>query len=100
MKSIEEKLDELERIAECLKALTHPVRIRILQELVTGRKCVSDLSERVGIAQANLSQHLGLLRNHGWITKKKRALYVFYSLSDGDISSVLKKICTMIEKFK
>jgi len=93
-------LDQLEQIAECLKALTHPVRIRILQELKSGEKCVSELLERIGVAQATLSQHLGLLRSSGWIVKQKRALYVYYSLSDKDISFALKKICEIVNKFK
>lgn len=102
MKPREEKLklDQLEETAECLKVLSHPVRIRVLQELRRGRKCVSELSERVGVAQANLSQHLGLLRNYGWVKREKKALYVYYFLSDEDISLVLRKILQVIDKFK
>lgn len=92
-------LMQLEQAAESLKALTHPVRIRILQELREGTKCVSELSERVGVAQANLSQHLSLLRSYGWIKKEKKALYVYYSLSTDEISVVLEKICEIIRKF-
>ena len=100
IKIIEERLEQLEQAAECIKALTHPVRIRILQELKTGRKCVSELSEIVGVAQTNISQHLSLLRNYGWITKKKKALYVYYSLSNENISFVLKKVCEITTSFK
>jgi len=100
MKSREKKLGELEETAECLKVLTHPVRIRVLQELRDGKKCVSELAERVGVAQANLSQHLSLLRNYGWIKREKKALYVYYSLSDENISAALKRIVEIITKFK
>ena len=91
-----ERIDELAQIAECLKALGHPVRIRILQELRGGRKCVSELSERIGVSQTNLSQHLGLLRSYGWVRKRKKALYVYYSLSDEGIVSVLERIHEII----
>jgi len=93
------KLEELEQITESLKALTHPVRIRILQELKTGKKCVGELAERIGVAQANLSQHLNLLRNYGWINREKKALYVYYSLSDKNISPVLRRILEIVDKF-
>lgn len=96
IESIEEKLEQADQIAECLKALTHPVRIRILQELKTGVKCVTELSERIGVAQANLSQHLSLLRNYGWVKKKKRAVYVYYSLSNKGIVPILNKISEVI----
>jgi len=51
------------------------------------------------VAQANLSQHLNLLRNYGWINREKKALYVYYSLSDKNISPVLRRILEIVDKF-
>ncbi len=89
---MKERIEELDQVAECIKALSHPVRIRILQELGSGRKCVSELSERIGVNQTSLSQHLGLLRSWGWVKRRKKALYVYYSLSDEGIVTILEKI--------
>jgi len=50
-----------------LKAMAHPVRLRILRELLKGVKCVSDLEEFLSLSQPNVSQHLGLLRAQGII---------------------------------
>ncbi len=50
---------------ELLRVIAHPVRVRILEELTKGVKCVSDFEELLEINQPNLSQHLGLLRNNG-----------------------------------
>jgi ArsR family transcriptional regulator len=47
---------------DLIKAVAHPVRILILQELTKGVKCVSDLEEFLDIRQPNVSQHLSLLR--------------------------------------
>lgn len=52
---------------ELLKVIAHPVRIRILDELTKGVKCVSDFEEFLDISQPNVSQHLSLLRRHGII---------------------------------
>lgn len=49
---------------ELLRVIAHPVRIKILEELVKGVKCVSDLTEFLEVSQPNISQHLALLRNH------------------------------------
>jgi len=95
--SIEENLEEL---AECLKVLAHPVRIRILEELKERSVCVSELSEKIGASQANISQHLTLLRHQGWIKRRKEALYNYYFLSNEEISSVLEKICEVISQFE
>jgi len=91
--------DNFEQIAERLKALAHPVRIKILEELGTGRKCVSELSEKIGVSQTNLSQHLGLLKDRGWVKRKKETVYVYYSLSDGEISVALTRVCEVIHRF-
>jgi len=50
---------------ELLKVIAHPVRIRILEELTKGVKCVSDFGEFLELRQPNISQHLALLRDHG-----------------------------------
>jgi len=49
---------------ELLKVIAHPARIKILEELVQGVKCVSDFEETLDISQPNVSQHLKLLRSH------------------------------------
>jgi DNA-binding transcriptional ArsR family regulator len=53
--------------AELLRIMAHPIRIRILEELIKGVKCVKDFEEFLGINQPNLSQHLSVLRNSGVI---------------------------------
>jgi ArsR family transcriptional regulator len=49
--------------AELLKAFSHPTRLAILQELVVGPKCVTDMEEILPARQANISQHLAVLRH-------------------------------------
>lgn len=49
---------------ELLKIIAHPVRIKILEDLMHGVKCVSDFEESLDISQPNVSQHLKLLRSH------------------------------------
>jgi DNA-binding transcriptional ArsR family regulator len=55
----------LGRKVELLKVIAHPVRIRILEELVKGVKCVSDFEDFLELRQPNISQHLSLLRQFG-----------------------------------
>lgn len=54
---------ETQLAAELLKAFSHPTRLAILQELVDGPKCVTDMEELLPARQANISQHLGVLRH-------------------------------------
>lgn len=46
-----------------LKALAHPTRLQIVMELLKGTKCVTDIQDLLPVSQANLSQHLTVLRN-------------------------------------
>ena len=92
--------EDLEELAECLKVLTHPVRIRILEELKGRSICVSELCERIGASQSNISQHLTLLRYQGWIKKRRETVYNYYSLSNKNISSALEEICKIISQFE
>lgn len=54
---------ERQMAAELLKAFSHPTRLAILQELSAGPKCVTDMEELLPARQANISQHLAVLRH-------------------------------------
>ena len=58
---------EPQKRIELLRTIAHPQRIRILEELTQGVKCVSDFGEMLDISQPNVSQHLSLLRAAGVI---------------------------------
>ncbi len=55
----------LAKRTELLKIIAHPIRIKILEDLVQGVKCVSDFEDMLDISQPNVSQHLSLLRTNG-----------------------------------
>ncbi len=55
----------VEKRLDLLRVIAHAVRIRILEDLTQGVKCVSDFEESLEISQPNVSQHLKLLRSHG-----------------------------------
>ncbi len=71
-----------ENWAEFLKALAHPVRLRILATLIDGKQCVKNLSELLKISQPNVSQHLGILRNKGIVGCKRDGSIVCYYIKD------------------
>jgi ArsR family transcriptional regulator len=57
----------LEKRIDLLRVIAHPMRIKILEELILGVKCVSDFKGFLDISQPNVSQHLGILRTNGII---------------------------------
>lgn len=79
-----------ERMAELLKALAHPTRIKIIKLLESGEKCVCELISALGINQANVSQHLAILKHFGAVEVEKKGLYVFYRLRNQKLAEILK----------
>jgi DNA-binding transcriptional ArsR family regulator len=77
---VEEELYRLQ--ADFCKAMAHPKRIRILTALKDGAKSVNELARLTGIPQANISQHLALLRQIGLLQTRRNGTNVYYSLSD------------------
>ena len=81
--------------AEFFKALAHPLRIRILDELRKGEVSVNDLGSRLDVEQSNLSQQLAVLRNRNILAARKDGQNVYYSVRDPqlfDLLDVAKKI--------
>ncbi len=68
--------------AHLCKALAHPTRLLIIDELRYGPRSVSELVERIGLRQSNLSQHLGILREQRLVVARREGQVVYYSLRD------------------
>lgn len=66
--------------ARILKALAHPSRLMMVEELSRGERCVCELRERVGADLSTVSKHLSLLRTAGIVEVDKRGVQVFYRL--------------------
>lgn len=68
--------------ARLLRAVAHPIRLRILKELVKGTKCVNDIRELVDLPQPNVSQHLAQLKASRLVTSYKQGVRRCYALSN------------------
>jgi len=68
----------LEKQAEIVKALAHPVRLAVVEFLRDGERCVCEIAEHVGSEQSNLSKHLAVMTNAGLLTQRKEGLKVYY----------------------
>ena len=66
--------------ADILKALAHPTRLFMVDELSKGERCVCELTEMVGADVSTVSKHLAVLKNVGVVEDDKRGTKVFYSL--------------------
>jgi len=70
----------LETRARIIKAMAHPTRLFVVDELSRGERCVCELTEMIGADVSTVSKHLAVLRNAGIVEDEKRGAMVFYRL--------------------
>ena len=87
MTSVERELYQLH--ASICKGLADPKRLIILYSLRHGELSVSEICDQAGFAQANVSQHLAVLRDKGLVLARKEGQFVFYSVSSPKIIEAL-----------
>lgn len=74
--------EDIERASRSLKAMSHPLRLKILCTLGDNEISVQDIVENVGTSQSNISQHLAVLRDKGILASRKDANRVYYRVGD------------------
>lgn len=78
--------------ADIFQALAHPTRIAMVEYLQTNELTVTDLCAKVGVEQANASQHLAVLRNKYIVQTRKEGNQIFYRLRDQTFAKVLQAL--------
>lgn len=74
--------EHIDTAARALKAIAHPLRLKILCVVGGEEVCVQDIVEAVGTSQSNISQHLAILRDKAVLQTRKDANRVFYRVAD------------------
>lgn len=77
-----EHQEHIETAARALKAISHPLRLKILCVVGDQEVCVQDIVDAVGTSQSNISQHLAILRDKAVLQTRKDANRVFYRVAD------------------
>lgn len=94
-----EATDELlERIAHRLRAMANPLRLKILHSLEDDERSVSEILEQIGGSQANISKHLGVLRNAGLVAARRKGVSVYYRISDGAVLGICRTVCESLHR--
>ena len=80
MKMNRDTYERYEARARVFKALGHPTRLFMVEELSRGERCVSELVEMVGADGSTISRHLTVLKNAGIVGSERRGAQIFYRL--------------------
>lgn len=79
-------------IAHLLKTMSHPIRLKILCLLQDQERTVGQLREEVKTTNANVSQHLAILRNQGIVSSRKDANYMYNRIGDERILRLIQSL--------
>ena len=90
--------DELvELIARRFRAMSDPLRIRLLDTLREREATVSELAETVGASQQNVSKHLALLADAGILGRRKDGTRVYYAIADEQVLGLCEDVCGSVQ---
>jgi len=90
------RAEDIEIASRSLKAMSHPLRLKILCTLGSQEVSVQKIVDNVGTSQSNISQHLAILRDKGILASRKDANRVYYRVGD---ARTLRLISMMQEVF-
>ncbi len=79
-----------DRAARLFFALGDPARLRVLQLLLGGESCVSEIARDSHEELSTVSQRLKLLRSHGLVDRRRQGRHIFYSLVDGHVAELVR----------
>jgi ArsR family transcriptional regulator len=79
---------EFQKLAEALKALGDPTRLKIVSLLRTRDCCVCELVPIFGISQPSISKHMSRLKQANLVTEQRRGQWVFYSLNRAQLEEI------------
>ncbi len=80
-------------VAERFRALAEPARLNLLHTLQSGECTVTELVTETGLAQANVSKHLQVLYDKGFVTRRKEGLFTYYRLAGRDVFKLCDIMC-------
>ena len=86
----------IERQADFLKALAHPSRISLIQQLMDGERCVCELTADTELEQANVSQHLAILRGQGIVEARREGPQTIYWLRRPEVLNILEQTTAVL----
>ena len=88
----------LELKAEILKALAQPTRLKILELLRNGERCICEIVPAINGEQSNISRHISLMQKSNLVTTRKDGVKVMVKVSDPRVFEILDSIALLLKK--
>ena len=90
--------NQLALVAARFRILGEPARLQLLDVLRRGERTVSEIVERTGMGQANVSKHLQLLHQTGFVDRRKEGLFTYYRIADEHVFRLCDLVCRRLDE--
>lgn len=84
--------------AEILKAIAQPTRMKIIEFLRDGERCVCEIFPAIAEEQSNTSRHLNVMQGCGILARRKEGIKIFYALKHLEVLGILELASTILKK--
>ncbi len=85
-------------LADILKSLAQPTRLKIVEFLRDGERCVCEIFPAIGEEQSNTSRHLAYMQTHGILTRRKEGVKIFYGLKHQEALAIVDLAAKMARR--
>lgn len=84
--------------AEILKAIAQPTRMKIIDFLRDGERCVCEIFPAIDEEQSNTSRHLNMMQGCGILSRRKEGIKIMYRLKHPEVLEILELVSTILKK--
>ncbi len=84
--------------ADMLKALAQPTRLKIIEFLREGERCVCEIFPAIGEEQSNTSRHLNMMQVTGVLSRRKDGLKIFYAIKHPEIHEIVDMVTLIVKQ--
>jgi ArsR family transcriptional regulator len=81
--------DTTQYLADVLKSLAQPTRLKIIEFLRNGERCVCEIFPAIGEQQSNTSRHLNYMQNHGILARRKEGVKILYAVKHPEVFQIV-----------
>jgi len=84
--------------SDILKAIAQPTRLKILELLRDGERCVCEISPAIAEEQSNTSRHLNMMQNCGILARRKDGVKIMYRIKHPEVLEILELASTVLKR--
>ena len=85
-------------LADVLKSLAQPTRLKIIDFLRSGERCVCEIFPAIGEEQSNTSRHLAYMQTHGILTRRKEGVKIYYAVKHPEVFAIIDLATAVVKR--